>query len=160
MVESDNLPPLGNNVQIQSPTEHGFSMNLWAFCWRMVSGGMVLRFLDPSEEFLKHIDRLPNQEPKPEVPVSSQPHSELPECLNDPKALSMIDLDQVVLHFEKWIINTDETPSQITEIIRSLTENDRVLFQHSEHASLVLVRMICFSRLLSAQVQGFSGRKD
>ena len=181
LVQGNQTPSEGNNVFITSAELDPLGMSQWCYCWKTVKGGLLLRFLKPSEDLLQKIDALPSLEAleKTHTPFSTKttpsedlkpetsefPPSKFPKVtipteklqnafIDNPHALTPLDLDQALPVIQKWAQKKEQSPFPWPKILAELSPKELNAICNPPATIPNLHKYLCIKVLLETQSKG------
>jgi CheY-like chemotaxis protein len=140
VVEGDDLPILGTNVLLTSAGNDPLSFYLWAHCWRVEQADrskLILRFLNPSSEFLSAIDRLPTLPGAQDGPIPT-------------------GADTMLQMLRAWLCQQEPAPDAWQDVVSEINTFERrhLLAETSERSGLgeiCALKILLTGKLLSLQ---------
>jgi CheY-like chemotaxis protein len=142
VVEGDDLPILGTNVFLASAGDDPLSFYLWAHCWREEQedrSKLILRFLNPSPEFLSAIDRLPTLPGGQDGPIPT-------------------GADNMLQMLRAWLRQQEPIPDAWQEILSKIGAFERRHLLETTSENDGLAEICALKILLTAKLLGFQAK--
>lgn len=162
-VDGQELPPVGSNVRVKSLSPFPIALDHRCFVLKILKpAGTLLRFIDPTADFLQRIDALPQKSEALERQISPSPPTakppevtaNVPEFLINPYRFLPLDIDAGQDIFAAWFLQKTPAPKIWAPLIQSTSEKSRQDYQNFCERFPMVGRAFYCNTLLAAQLAG------